>query len=112
MQKRLVEMMCLCPCGDVSVKKGHKLIIRLGCEGMLRIKALLLLLEYPELIGNQKDSQCFNSVKSQKIAKLKEQIVLIISSCHDCCHLLWIAYQFYTSLSYVSRPKTLMLETP
>lgn len=51
-QKRLVELMHLYACGDVSVKKGHKLIIRHGCEGMLRINEFLLLLEYPELNGN------------------------------------------------------------
>jgi len=59
-QKRFVEVMHLYTCGDVSVKKGHKLIIRHSCEGVLRINGLLLLLEYPELIWNQKDSQWFN----------------------------------------------------
>lgn len=59
-QKRFVEVMHLYTCGDVSVKKDHKFIIRHGCKGMLRINGLLLLLEYPELIGNEKDSQCFN----------------------------------------------------
>lgn len=50
-QKSFVEVMHLHTSGDFSMKKGHKLLIRRGCEGMSRINGLLLLLEYPELIG-------------------------------------------------------------
>lgn len=57
-QKSFVELMYLYTCGDVSVEKGRKLI---EYEGMLKISGFLLLLEYPELIENQKDSQCLNS---------------------------------------------------
>lgn len=53
-------MMHLDICQNISVKKRHKLIIRHECVGMLRIKGLLHLLEYPELTGSQKGSQCFN----------------------------------------------------
>lgn len=112
-QKRLVEVMHLYTCGNFSVKKGHKFTIRHGCEGMLRISGLLLLLEYPELIWNQKDSQCFNlSNKKPENGQAEGEDTgdcLFSPSCHDFCCLVWIMYQFYASLPNISRPKTLMV---
>lgn len=48
MEKRFFEVMHLYICGDTSVGKGHKVMIRDRCEGMLWISGLLLLFEYPE----------------------------------------------------------------
>lgn len=47
-EKGILEMMHLYICGDTSVGKGYKVMIRDGCEGMLWISGLLLLYEYPE----------------------------------------------------------------
>lgn len=47
-EKRLLEVMHLCICGDTSVGKGQEVMIGHVSEGMLCISALLLLFEYPE----------------------------------------------------------------
>lgn len=112
-QKSFVEVMHLHTSGDFSMKKGHKLLIRRGCEGMSRINGLLLLLEYPELIGKQKDSQCFN-LSNKKLENGQNEGAdttdhVFFPGCHDFCCLVWIVYQFYASLPNISILKTLMV---
>lgn len=98
---------------NISVKKRHKLIIRHECVGMLRINGLLHLLEYPELTGSQKGSQCFNlSNKKPENGQTEGADTadhLFSPSCHNFCCLVWIAYQFYASLPHIDRHETLMV---
>ncbi|KAF1447952.1 InaD-like protein, partial [Pygoscelis papua] len=82
---------------------------------LLRRKPSTISSERPsgrELIGNQKDSQCFNlSNKKPENGQSEGEDTgdcLFSPSCHDFCCLVWIIYRFYASLPNISRPKTLM----
>lgn len=96
LQNQVFEVMHLCACGDVSVKKDHKVRIRHGREEVIMNGLLLFPLNIQNKLGNRVEIQCFNLSNKEpesyqtEGADAADHLCLLSVGCCDPCCLVWI----------------------